>query len=203
MKNSASGPNTAVSPIRARQILLGPLRDVARVPVVGLPRDRVRQLQINLSVGTAQNGSMNAVAGSGMASMSLLLMAFQPRMEEPSKPNPSLNTLPSIRSIGIEKCCHVPTDRRISCPPSGPYFFLQTPTLHGESCSTSFQRFSSAMVDGSQDSARTSQCAASVITACYLSDCWCKKPSTACLMAVRIPSRRAGSRTLPSAASVT
>ena len=35
---------------------------------------------------------MKAVSGSGMASMSEASMLFQPRMEEPSKPKPSLKT---------------------------------------------------------------------------------------------------------------
>ena len=49
-------------------------------------------VQVSDSVGTAQNGSMKAVAGSGMASMSEASMDFQPRMEEPSKPKPSAKT---------------------------------------------------------------------------------------------------------------
>jgi hypothetical protein len=36
----------------------------------------------------AANGSMKAVAGSGNTSMSEELMAFHPRIDEPSKPSP-------------------------------------------------------------------------------------------------------------------
>ena len=42
--------------------------------------------QIMLNVGSAQKGSIRAVAGSGMISMSLALMGCQPRMLDPSKP---------------------------------------------------------------------------------------------------------------------
>ena len=51
---------------------------------------------------------MNAVAGSGMASMSLASMLFQPRMLEPSKPSPSLKESSLISLIGRLKCCQVP-----------------------------------------------------------------------------------------------
>ncbi len=43
------------------------------------------------SVRVSANGSMKAVEGSGMRSISLSLMAAHPRMLEPSMPNPSSN----------------------------------------------------------------------------------------------------------------
>src|SRR5271157_1163998 len=46
-------------------------------------------LQINDSVGSAVNGPVTAVVGSGITSMSLAWMGCQPRIEEPSKPRPS------------------------------------------------------------------------------------------------------------------
>src|SRR4029077_18834288 len=62
-----------------------------------------------LIVGTAQNGSRQAVVESGTISKSLSLIAFQPRIDEPSNPDPSLN-IPSVSSsTGIEKCCQVPS----------------------------------------------------------------------------------------------
>src|SRR5712671_2556461 len=65
-------------------------------------------VQVRLRVGTAQKGSMKAVAGSGMASMSEASMLFQPRMLEPSKPRPS-SKISSVNSrIGQLKCCQVP-----------------------------------------------------------------------------------------------
>src|SRR5204862_5367959 len=65
-------------------------------------------VHVRLNVGTAQNGSMNAVAGSGIASMSDASMLFQPRIDDPSNPNPSSNTSSVNSLIGTLKCCHVP-----------------------------------------------------------------------------------------------
>src|SRR5437773_6166614 len=65
-------------------------------------------VQVRDSVGTAMKGSMKAVTGSGMASMSDASMDFQPRMDDPSKPRPSLK-LSSLNSLmGMVKCCQVP-----------------------------------------------------------------------------------------------
>src|SRR5205809_3615900 len=65
-------------------------------------------VQVSERVGTAQNGSMKAEAGSGRASMSEASMDFQPRMLEPSKPRPSAKE-PSLSSLrGMLKCCQVP-----------------------------------------------------------------------------------------------
>src|SRR3989442_10669658 len=53
-------------------------------------------------------GSTNALAGSGSKSMSLSLIAWNPRIDEPSKPTPSAN-IASVSSLsGSEKCCQVP-----------------------------------------------------------------------------------------------
>ena len=49
-------------------------------------------LQIIESVGIVQNGSRIAVSGWGTTSMSLSLIACQPRMLEPSNPKPSSKT---------------------------------------------------------------------------------------------------------------
>ncbi len=65
-------------------------------------------VQVSDSVGTAMKGSMNALFGSGMASMSEASMDFQPRMEEPSKPKPSLKTSSVSSLMGTLKCCQVP-----------------------------------------------------------------------------------------------
>src|SRR5438552_3478961 len=65
-------------------------------------------LQISDSVGSAQNGSMTAVLGSGTTSMSLAWMGCQPRIEEPSNPSPSSNTASSISLGGTVKCCQIP-----------------------------------------------------------------------------------------------
>src|SRR5580658_4489926 len=65
-------------------------------------------VQVSERVGTLQKGSMKAVAGSGMASMSEASIDFQPRMEEPSKPSPSLNESSFSSEMGMLKCCQVP-----------------------------------------------------------------------------------------------
>jgi hypothetical protein len=65
-------------------------------------------LQIRTSVGTAVNGSITAVAGSGSSSMSDSSIVWKPRIDEPSKPSPS-SKMPSFSSdTGIEKCCQSP-----------------------------------------------------------------------------------------------
>src|SRR2546422_7056652 len=65
-------------------------------------------VQVNDSVGTAIKGSIKAVAGSGIASMSEASMLFQPRMLEPSKPSPSSKDSSVTSLIGRLKCCQVP-----------------------------------------------------------------------------------------------
>src|SRR6267154_3534902 len=65
-------------------------------------------VQVNDSVGSTQNGSMKAVSGSGMASMSEASMLFQPRMLEPSKPKPSEKISSVSSRMGQLKCCQVP-----------------------------------------------------------------------------------------------
>ena len=48
------------------------------------------------------------MVGSGITSMSEALMAFQPRMLEPSKPRPSVK-MSSLYSVSVVvKCCQVP-----------------------------------------------------------------------------------------------
>ena len=51
---------------------------------------------------------MNAPFGSGTRSMSDSWISWNPRIEEPSKPNPSWKLLSSSCEIGTEKCCHSP-----------------------------------------------------------------------------------------------
>ena len=66
-------------------------------------------VQIKLSVGSALKTSIQAVAGSGITSMSLALITFQPRMLEPSKPKPSVK-MSSLYSLSVVvKCCQVPS----------------------------------------------------------------------------------------------
>src|SRR5680860_1164620 len=61
-----------------------------------------------LNVGISMNGSMQAVFGSGTISMSLFWIMRQPRIDDPSNPEPSLNKSNVNSEVGIEKCCQVP-----------------------------------------------------------------------------------------------
>src|SRR6185503_1761916 len=65
-------------------------------------------VQVSESVESAMNGSMKAVSGSGIASMSDASIDFQPRIDEPSKPSPSLKDSSLISPKGSVKCCQVP-----------------------------------------------------------------------------------------------
>src|SRR5215203_5200008 len=60
------------------------------------------------SVGTERTGSTKAVETSGNRSMSLSLMAWNPRMDDPSNPSPSRIIVSSSVAAGMEKCCQVP-----------------------------------------------------------------------------------------------
>src|SRR5436190_4286793 len=65
-------------------------------------------VQMRLRVGSALKTSIHAVVGSGITSMSLALMARQPRMLEPSKPRPSVK-ISSLYSVSVVvKCCQEP-----------------------------------------------------------------------------------------------
>src|SRR6185295_749035 len=63
---------------------------------------------MRLSVGSVLKTSTQAVVGSGITSMSLALMARQPRILEPSKPRPSVK-ISSLYSVSVVvKCCQEP-----------------------------------------------------------------------------------------------
>ena len=65
-------------------------------------------LQIKTSVVASVNGSRKAVVGSGTTSMSLSWISWKPRIDDPSKPMPSLIASASTALGGTEKCCQVP-----------------------------------------------------------------------------------------------
>src|SRR5947208_2714917 len=89
-------------------------------------------VQVRLRVGTAQKGSMKAVAGSGMASMSDASMLFQPRIEEPSKPRPSAKDSSESSLMGMLKCCHVPkVSTNLMSTIFAPLFLANSSTLFG------------------------------------------------------------------------
>src|ERR1044071_3301315 len=60
------------------------------------------------SVEAAENGSRQAVSGTGMRSMSDSLMAFQPAIDEPSNIWPSEKNSSSTSSRSNVTCCHLP-----------------------------------------------------------------------------------------------
>src|SRR3979411_1010633 len=64
--------------------------------------------QIRNSVLCDRTGSIVAESGSGISSMSLSSIAWNPRMLEPSNPRPSVKLSTSSSPIGRLKCCHVP-----------------------------------------------------------------------------------------------
>src|SRR5450755_5071393 len=59
-------------------------------------------------VVSAKNGSMQAVAGSGIRFMSDSWIAFQPAIEEPSNIWPSAKVSSSIMLTSKVTCCHLP-----------------------------------------------------------------------------------------------
>src|SRR5215475_548653 len=89
-------------------------------------------VQVNDKVGSTQKGSIKAVSGSGMASMSEASMLFQPRMLEPSKPRPSLKISSVNSRIGQLKCCQVPkVSTNLISTILAPLFLANSNTLLG------------------------------------------------------------------------
>ena len=64
--------------------------------------------QRRFSVGFSKNGSMMAVAASGIRIMSDSLMPFQPAIEEPSNILPSANRPSFTWCEGTVTCCSLP-----------------------------------------------------------------------------------------------
>ena len=59
--------------------------------------------QNTIMLGLAANGSITALAGSGIRIMSLSLIAFQPAIDEPSR-----NASSSMVETCCAVCCHLP-----------------------------------------------------------------------------------------------
>ena len=72
-------------------------------PVVGSSTS-----QTSDSVVSAKNGSIQAVAGSGIKFMSNSLIAFHPEIDEPSNIWPSAKVSSSIIVMSKVTCCHLP-----------------------------------------------------------------------------------------------
>src|SRR6266567_6231040 len=109
MKNSASGPKKAVSPmpvdLRYFSALMAMLRGSREYGsfVIGST-----MLQMSDSVTSDMNGSMVAVLASGITSMSEAWIACQPRIDEPSNPSPSSKMSSESSPSGMVKCCQRP-----------------------------------------------------------------------------------------------
>src|ERR1041385_7868267 len=89
-------------------------------------------VQVSDNVGIVQKGSIKAVLGSGIASMSEASMLFQPRMLEPSKPKPS-SEISSVNSpMGQLKCCQVPkVSTNLMSTILAPLFLASSNTVFG------------------------------------------------------------------------
>src|SRR5438128_4913449 len=89
-------------------------------------------VQVSDRVGSAMKGSMNALEGSGRASMSEASMDFHPRIEEPSKPRPSLKDSSLNSLMGRLKCCQVPkVSTNLTSTILAPAFFASSNTCLG------------------------------------------------------------------------
>src|ERR1051325_7459190 len=89
-------------------------------------------VQVSESVGSTIKGSIQAVSGSGMASMSEASILFQPRMEEPSKPRPSEKMSSVSSRMGQLKCCQVPkVSTNLMSIILAPVFLANSTTLLG------------------------------------------------------------------------
>src|SRR5882757_7503085 len=89
-------------------------------------------VQVKERVGTTQKGSMKAVLGSGIASMSEASILFQPRMLEPSKPRPSSKISSVISLMGQLKCFQVPkVSTNLISTIRAPAFLASSSTLLG------------------------------------------------------------------------
>jgi hypothetical protein len=64
--------------------------------------------KLTFSVLCRRNGSRKALLASGSSSMSDSLIAWNPRIEDPSKPRPSENVSSPKVDAGIVKCCMTP-----------------------------------------------------------------------------------------------
>src|ERR1700686_1106107 len=96
-------------------------------------------LQTRLRVGAAVKGSIIAVSGSGIMSISLSLIVWNPRTLEPSNAFPSTNVARSSSCSGTLKCCHVPgTSTNLKSTIFASFFLANCSTSSGVITSHSF-----------------------------------------------------------------
>src|SRR5215831_10319440 len=102
MKNSGSGPKYDVSPMPVDLRYFSALAAMVRGSrEYGCLVMSSTMSQVSDSVGSAKNGSIAALAGSGMKIMSEAWMGCHPRTELPSKKYPSLNTSACSLEMGM------------------------------------------------------------------------------------------------------
>src|SRR5580765_5971712 len=110
MKNSGSGPKYETSPtpllFKYASAFFAMLRGSRLYSSLVMGST---MLQVSDSVGFTMKGSIAAVAGSGTASMSDALIGCQPRIDEPSRPEPSSKSSSESSLVGMVKCCQVPS----------------------------------------------------------------------------------------------
>ena len=103
-------PTTArLDPFRTRKTLI--INFFIHDPLTGEaysrdPRNVAKKLTI--SVLRTRNGSMRAVVGSGSRSMSDSWISWNPRIDDPSNPRPSVKTSCVNDPAGTVKCCITP-----------------------------------------------------------------------------------------------
>ena len=89
---------------------LRPAGDAAWIPGVRSARRIGSAMSQNTErAGSSKNGSRNTDAGSGIRSMSLSLIFWNPFTDEPSKAKPVRNVSSSTTSVGTVRCWSVPS----------------------------------------------------------------------------------------------
>ncbi len=92
------------------EVRLGALGDAARIAVVALAGDRIVDVADDVHGRDRRcRDRSGRWSGSGIISMSDSLIAWKPRIEEPSKPTPCSKISSSTSEIDFEVCCQVPS----------------------------------------------------------------------------------------------
>ena len=124
--------NGRVGQARAHQIFLGPLRNAPRVAAVGFLGPRLRNGAGQDSVGTAQNGSMNAVSGIRHRQHVGGLDGFPAADGRTVKTEALLEDLLRQFANGTLKCCQVPNvSTNLTSTIFAPAFLASSITLLG------------------------------------------------------------------------
>ena len=99
------------------------------------------------------NGSITAVDESGISSMSLSLMGWKPRMDEPSKPTPSSKLDSSSLSKGMLVCCHLPgRSMNLRSTITAPFFLPSSRASLGPMLHFSLRKMRTTAADGTRTS---------------------------------------------------